>query len=673
MSIGNLPRTARQWVLDRVSIRMRLALWYAALLSLTLTLFSLTVFTVTKSQLEAQVDQTLQRNGQVIASTLQNTLQGQLYGSHAPTPIPTKATAATTAQPTATASSATPQPGATAASTSAPPTPVPTVDPAQQSKISKQLTLHGVVPDLLGQFAVAFEVLDERGVVEYYAPNVANTGLPINQNAVNAALQGRCVTYTMRQRGSLLRLYALPITLPATPGEAAANVQTANGGCASPTQHQPVIGVVLVGKPLDDIVSTLGTLSRLLEIGAVLAVLFTSVGGWLIAGNGLHPLTRMTRTARAIAINAHAAGLGRRVGYRGPRDEVGELAATFDDMLAAIERVANAQKRFVADASHELRAPLTTIKGTLEFLQRAPDLPEEDRLAMLADGYAEADRMATLVSDLLLLARADAAAGSAPGSQEAKLDDQMRGRRELVELDQLALETFRYGRAQLLARHRTQLQMSITELEPMATMADPGQLRQVMLILLDNAIKYTPSGGSVHISVTRKDRRAAISISDTGIGIEPEVQQHIFERFFRGDLARDRDQQGSGLGLAIAKWIIEAHNGEVVVTSEPGKGSTFTLLLPEVRRPGETSVKVAAVRGRQQRSVVAGAVLGAKSSFERIVRVSRPVEVKNAKRKPTRERSARRDGASGKTPVVRPERTRSTQPPTTRQRTPPKE
>ncbi|MGH2487531.1 MAG: sensor histidine kinase, partial [Ktedonobacterales bacterium] len=489
------------------------------------------------------------------------------------------------------------------------PTPIPTADPAQQSKISKQLNLHGVVPDLLGQFDVAFEVLDERGVVEYYAPNVVNTGLPIAQSAINAALQGNCVTYTMRQRGSLLRLYALPITLPSTPGEAGASVSMASAGCASPASHQPVIGVVLVGKPLDDIVSTLGTLSRLLEIGAILAVLFTSVGGWLIAGNGLHPLTRMTRTARAIAVNAHGSGLGRRVAYRGPRDEVGELAATFDDMLAAIERVANAQKRFVADASHELRAPLTTIKGSFEFLQHAPDLPEADRAEILADGYAEADRMATLVNDLLLLARADAAATSAPGSREARMDDQMRGRRELVELDQLALETFRYGRAHLLARHRTQLQMSITSLEPMATMADPGQLRQVMLILLDNAIKYTPAGGKVLISVTRQDRRAAISIRDTGIGIEPDVQPQIFERFFRGDLARDRDHQGSGLGLAIARWIVEAHNGDITVTSQPGKGSTFTVLLSEVRRPGEqTSVKAPAVRGRQQRSVVADAV-----------------------------------------------------------------
>jgi signal transduction histidine kinase len=356
--------------------------------------------------------------------------------------------------------------------------------------------------------------------------------------------------------------------------------------------------------------TSLQTLSHLLVIGVIAAVLLTTFGGWLIVGNGLRPIARMTRTARAIAINAHAAGLGRRVGYRGPRDEVGELAATFDDMLGSIERVASAQRRFVADASHELRAPLTTIRGSLEFLRKARDLPPEEQAAVLEDAYTEAERMTALVNDLLLLARADAAAaGSDKGEQAARLDDQMRGRRELIEVDQLALDIFRHGRAQLAARNRSQLQLTIDGLEPVAVMADPGQLRQVMLILLDNAIKYTPAG-KVRISVTRQGSRAAISISDTGIGIEPEIRQHIFERFFRGDQARDRDQHGSGLGLAIARWIIEAHNGEISVYSQPGKGTTFTILLPAIRRPGEhTSAKVPAVTAtRTTRSVVAGAI-----------------------------------------------------------------
>jgi signal transduction histidine kinase len=326
------------------------------------------------------------------------------------------------------------------------------------------------------------------------------------------------------------------------------------------------------------------------------------------------------------------------VDYRGPRDEVGELASTFDDMLAAIERVTNAQRRFVADASHELRAPLTTIRGSLEFLRRAPDLPGEDRSAVLADAYAEAERMTALVNDLLLLARADASASSMPGSDAARLDDQLRGRREPVELDQMALDIFRHARAQLQARRERGIQLALENLEPEVVMGDPGQIRQVLLILLDNAIKYTPSGGKVRISVSRQGTRAAVSISDTGIGIEPEVRPHIFERFFRGDQARERDQHGSGLGLAIAKWIVDAHQGEISVRSQPGKGSTFTMLLPASKRIGEqTSTKQPALPARAprpSRSVVADAI----SPLARWAgSVSRPRTLKAPRRKPARD------------------------------------
>lgn len=238
--------------------------------------------------------------------------------------------------------------------------------------------------------------------------------------------------------------------------------------------------------------------------------------------------------------------------------------------------------------------------------------------------------MATLVNDLLLLARADAAALS--GTEGARLDDQMRGRRELVELDQLALDLFRHARAQLQARHKTQLHFTIDNLEPVTVLADPGQLRQVLLILLDNAIKYTPAGGKVRVAVRQQGGRAAISVTDTGIGIDPEDQPHIFERFYRSDKARDRDQAGSGLGLAIAKWIVEAHGGEIVTASQPGKGSTFTLLLPAQRRPGDiTSSKVPTVaHGRGARKVVAGAVI---APLQRLAgNVSRPHPKRDAKR-----------------------------------------
>src|SRR5262249_45211645 len=204
---------------------------------------------------------------------------------------------------------------------------------------------------------------------------------------------GVCGSYTQRQQQALLRVFVQPVSLPvSTAVRERTNSQPTDCHAAAPNTR--VVGAVIIAKPIDDLVSSLNTLSRLLVVGVLAAVAFTTLGGWLIAGNGLQPITRMTRTARAIAVNAHAAGLGRRVGYRGPRDEVGELASTFDDMLGAVERVTNAQRRFVADASHELRAPLTTIKGSLEFLRRARDLPESERVEVLEDAYTEADRMA---------------------------------------------------------------------------------------------------------------------------------------------------------------------------------------------------------------------------------------------------------------------------------------
>jgi signal transduction histidine kinase len=586
-------------MLDHFSVRMRLALWYAALLLVTLSIFSMVIFTVTASQLQSSVDLVLANRAQHIAS-----IMGQLKTADQqpvlPTPEPTSPTDSSptvTTSPTATPKptntpvpTATPKPDATQAAQSPPaptvtvqPTPVPTADAAKSAAIQNELKVK--VPNILGQLDLGFEVLDNRNNVLYYAPSISSTGLPRNKAVIDAALaRGQCNGYTATTNSkSLLRIWVQPITYPLTGKPTNQPTNTAlcqyNGGAVG--------GVVLVAKSVDDVNSTMHTLGQLLAIAVVMAVFIASLGGWLIASNGLRPITSVTRTARAIAVNAHAAGLGRRVDYRGPRDEVGELASTFDDMLAAIERVTNAQRRFVADASHELRAPLTTIKGSLEFLRRARDLPEDERLAVLEDAYAESERIAALVNDLLLLARADAAATSGAGTQGARLDDQMRARRELVELDQLALDIFRYGRAQLQARKESGPQISIESLEPAFVMADPGQLRQVMLILLDNAIKYTPPSGQVVIAVHRQGSRAAISFADTGIGIEPEIQPHIFERFYRGDRARARDEHGSGLGLAIARWIVEAHQGTISVESTQGKGSMFTVLLPAVKRPGE--------------------------------------------------------------------------------------
>jgi signal transduction histidine kinase len=487
---------------------------------------------------------------------------------------------------------------------------VPTVDPAQQAEFQHTLQVSSAVSDLLGRLDLSFEILNAKGNIVYTAPNLHGSVLPPNPSALHAALNtGSCTAYDASQNTSQLRVYIYPVTLPSSNSHNATPTPGSTNDCMSTTRDQ-VVGAVVIAKTVDDVNGSLSTLGRLLVIGVIIATIFTTMGSWFIAGSSLQPVSKVTRIARAIAVNAHAAGLGRRVGYSGPRDEVGELAGTFDDMLASIEHVTNAQRRFVADASHELRAPLTSIKGNLEFLRMARNAPEDARSEAVEDAYAEAERMTRLVNDLLLLARADAAAGGAPGSGAARLDDQMRGRREPVELDQLAMDIFRNARAQIQAGRKTRLQIAIQRLEPVAVLADPGQLRQVMMILLDNAIKYTPEGGKVRISATREDGQAAISVSDTGIGIEPEVLPHIFERFYRGDSARARDEHGSGLGLAIADWIVRAHNGEIRIVSEPGKGSTFSVRLPVLKRPGEqSSANLPAVRRhRSGRNRMAGAI-----------------------------------------------------------------
>ncbi|HKB48214.1 MAG TPA: histidine kinase dimerization/phospho-acceptor domain-containing protein, partial [Ktedonobacterales bacterium] len=394
-----------RWALDRFSIRLRLAIWYAMLVAATLALFSVIVFAVAQYQIENSVDQGLQSNAQIIALTVQGGLAGP------PSVLPGVPSSATTtpsvATPSATpAGTATSSPSANGTATPLPTaTPVPSIDPSTKKKIQQQLALSGPVKDLLGRLNLTFEVLDANHAVVYSPSNIAASPLVLDATSLRATLRGACMATTRSQRGSgsTLRIYLYPLTLPAAGGKSAVNVSGPTS--CTVAAGTSVVGVVVVAKTVDDVNTTLSTLQHLLFAGVLVALLLASLGAWFIAGNGLRPIASLTRTARSIATNAQRGGLGKRVGYRGPRDEVGELAATFDDMLAALERTANAQRRFIADASHELRAPLTTIKGSLELLRAARDLPESERAGALEDAYAEAARMAGLVNDLLLLAR----------------------------------------------------------------------------------------------------------------------------------------------------------------------------------------------------------------------------------------------------------------------------
>jgi signal transduction histidine kinase len=228
---------------------------------------------------------------------------------------------------------------------------------------------------------------------------------------------------------------------------------------------------------------------------------------------------------------------------------------------APVERSMDQMRRFMADAAHELRTPITLLRTRAEVAAGQDREPTRDAATLQAI-EREATRLGEITGDLLTLARADA--GEWPVAREALyLDDAAAG----------AVEA-----ARTLAEHK-RVVMEVGTFEEAKILADPALVRQLLLIVLDNAIKFTPSGGRVRLDVSAQDGRAAVVVSDTGIGIPAEQLPHVFERFYRGDPAR-REAEGAGLGLAIARWIADVHGARIDVGSQPGVGTRFTLSFP---------------------------------------------------------------------------------------------
>src|SRR5579859_999836 len=358
-------------------------------------------------------------------------------------------------------------------------------------------------------------------------------------------------------------------------------------------QGQPVRVYTTINPQTQDIIQTarseqsiqqsLSDLRSLLWGGGVLVMLLALAGGWFITWSLLATVQRMTGTAQRISASQD---FGQRVPEKPilGKNELTRLATTFNAMLAELQEAYRRQQRFVADASHELRAPITSIRCNLDLLAKAPDLAPGEAAAALTDARAEADRMGRLVNDLLTLARADSLAQE----PDAKADGYTKNQKsvERVDLDSLMLEVYRQYRAldehDLTAEETRGPRLILQDIAPAQVRGDADKLKQALLALLENALKYTPSEGTVTLSLTTQDGNALLSVCDTGIGISPEDLPHIFERFYRADPARSRDRGGSGLGLAIVKSIVEEHGGTIEVESALGKGSTFRMKLPVI-------------------------------------------------------------------------------------------
>ncbi len=321
-------------------------------------------------------------------------------------------------------------------------------------------------------------------------------------------------------------------------------------------QREPA-GAVLVGESLGMVEETLELIRRLMLWMGLAWLLLAALGGMIFSRAALRPLQTISDTARRITL---AEDLGRRIPVAVPHDELGQLTGTINAMLARLEAVFQTQQRLVADVSHELRTPLTTIRGNLELLHRDAvneTAPRAEAWQAIED---ETNRMHRLINDLLLLAQADA--GLKLGMQP-------------VELDTLLLEVYRQAR--VMARERVAVRLGAED--QALVLGDPDRLRQLLLNLVHNSLKYTPPGGQVTLELQKSEGWVQIAVTDTGSGISPSDLSHIFERFYRADRSRARPG-GAGLGLSIAHWIAQAHNGRLEAESDLGVGSTFRLWLP---------------------------------------------------------------------------------------------
>jgi two-component system OmpR family sensor kinase len=327
--------------------------------------------------------------------------------------------------------------------------------------------------------------------------------------------------------------------------------------------------VVEAGKSYEPTQEAISSLEIVLAAGIGAAFLLSMGGAYLLAGAALKPVETVTRAARQMGGD----DLSKRLPVANPRDEIGRLATTINALLARLEaafarreEALARQRRFAADASHELRTPLTAIRGHARMLDEWA-LEEDPERAKRSVGAIrrEANRMRDLVESLLALTR---------GDEDAPMDV---GRHDLASVAEEAAHA-----AQAAADGKVSVEYVRPEHEVVATF-DRSRVLQVASILLDNAMKYTPEGGRVTVRVDERDGWAALSVSDTGVGIPEDQVPLVFERFRRVDVARTK--AGSGLGLSIARQLAEAHEGSLEVQSNPGKGSTFTLLLPKRPEP----------------------------------------------------------------------------------------
>lgn len=322
-----------------------------------------------------------------------------------------------------------------------------------------------------------------------------------------------------------------------------------------------IFGVIQVGQSLTPMNKSLEVVVKEFLLIAPFVLILGAIGSYWLAARAFVPIRHLISIAEDIS----AGDLHRRVPVPRSRDEVQHLSLTFNRMITQLNKSFIQQRRFVADASHELRTPVAAIRSMTDVaLTQPPNLDE--CLTVLSEVNAQAERLGWLIRDLLILARSD--------EGQVQLDQ------EPVRLDLLVTDVVATLKPLAIERH---IMLQIQKLEPATVRGDASRLIQCVINLLDNALTYTSAEGNVTLLVENRDGYGCIVIQDTGIGIASEDIPHIFERFYRVDPARRTG--GNGLGLSIVDWVIRAHEGFIHVESQVGQGSTFTLSIPLIDDP----------------------------------------------------------------------------------------
>ncbi len=473
-----------------MNIRLRLTLWYTAILFFILAIFSVAVYIgLTRSLLES-IDTHLQREaGQVIGG-----IKFEGVDDHS--------------------------------------------EDEEHDKKSGEVEIEA---EYIPEEGVFWRILDAEGqpiIDPGYFDGASFDSAPTKTDQVQ-------VEYATLASGTAIRLYTVPFIF-----------------------ERQGAGIVQVAESYQHLQEVQRQLVFLLALGVPFTLLAASAGGWFLAANALAPIDRITRTAQQIS----ADDLHQRLNLKLPNDEVGRLAATFDQMLARLEDAFERQKRFIADASHEMRTPLTILKGDVEVTLNRPRSAEVYRETLEMVNQTT-DRLTALVEELFLLARAD--------NNQYPL--------QLQDLNLAGLLTNEVANLMPQAiKKNVALNLDTPDVLPIK--ADPAKLARLFINLIDNAIKYSNSGDAVTITATIQNSHASVAhacvtIADTGPGIPHKHLPHIFDRFYRADKARSRNIEntsgsGAGLGLSIVQWLAQVHGGHIEVNSQVGQGTTFTVWLP---------------------------------------------------------------------------------------------